>query len=137
MRAMSKFYWIILLAVGFSACKKWDDHISVGKQDLNLNLLDAIFSTPSLSTFRNFVKQVGLDSLLQSTKEYTVWAPNNTALQNLDPAIAADPVKLKSFVMNHISNQIYFTRNAAAGIRIPMLNGKYNAFTTTTFEDAS
>jgi uncharacterized surface protein with fasciclin (FAS1) repeats len=136
MRAMSKFYWIVLLAVGFSACKKWDDHIAVENQDLNQNLLEAISSTPSLSAFRNFVKQAGLDSLLQSTKEYTVWAPNNDALQNLDPAIAADPVKLKSFVLNHISNQIYFTRNAAPGTRIPMLSGKYNAFTATTFEDA-
>jgi uncharacterized surface protein with fasciclin (FAS1) repeats len=128
---------LLVLALGLTACKKWDDHVAVENQDLNQNLMDAIAGNSSLSKFRELLGKAGLESLLQSTKTHTVWAPTNDALLTLDPAISSDTAKLKKFLQNHISNQSYFTRNAQADTRIPMLNGKYIPFTGTKFDDAT
>jgi uncharacterized surface protein with fasciclin (FAS1) repeats len=127
------FALVIITIVG---CKKWDKHTEVLQPDLNQNLLEAILAKPELSKFREYVGLVGLDSLLQSSKTYTIWAPTNTALLTIDPAIVGDLAKLKSFVLNHISNQQYFTRDVATPLNIQMLTGKYNTFSTTKFDDA-
>jgi hypothetical protein len=127
---------VLFFAIAFAGCKKWDSHTEVTQQDLTINLLEAISSNPNLSKFKEYVSQAGLESTLQASKTYTVWAPTNAALQTIDPATVADPIKLKAFILNHISNQLYFTRDAATPLRIQMLSGKYNAFSTTKFEDA-
>jgi uncharacterized surface protein with fasciclin (FAS1) repeats len=127
---------ILLFTLVITGCKKWKDHTEVTHQDLTQNLLEVISSNPAFSKFREYVGQAGLDSVLQASKTFTVWAPTNAALQTIDPATVADPIKLKAFILNHISNQLYFTRDVSTPVRIQMLNGKYNTFSTTKFEDA-
>jgi hypothetical protein len=131
----------LLLAAIFltalSSCKKWEDHTAIVNQDLTKDLYTAIKDEPTLSRFAELVTQAGLDSLLKSSKSFTVWAPSNNALNNLDPAIPADPGKLRAFVQNHISYELYFTRDAQTSKRIGMLNGKYNNFLNNKFEDAT
>ena len=126
-----------LLAIGLGACKKWDDHNQVGNPDLKENLMEGLSVNANLSKFTEYVKKAGLDSLLTSSKTFTVWAPSNDALQNLDPAIVNDATKLKSFISNHIANQSYYTANAKTQQRVAMLNGKFNNFLDTKFEDAN
>lgn len=128
---------VLLFTLVITGCNKWKDHNEVVQQDLTKNLLEAISSDPNLSKFRQYVGTAGLDSLLQATKTLTIWAPTNAALQTIDPATVADPVKLKAFLLNHMSNQLYFTRDVAVPVRIAMLSGKYNNFNTTKFGDAA
>jgi Fasciclin domain len=138
MRFRNKLLLLSFLPVGFSACKKWDDHTALTNQDLSQNLLQAVSSNSSLSKFRGYIAQAGLDTLLESSRSFTIWAPNDNALQSIDPAIVSDPVKLKAFLLNHISGQSYFTRNAQTGeLRVQMLNGKYNQFSVSKFADAN
>src|SRR3954447_22854739 len=120
-----KTFVLFAFVVLIGACKKWDDHVAVTNQDLTQNLLQAISANPDLSKFREYLGKTGLDSLLQSSKTFTVWAPGNAALQSLDPALVADVAKLKAYLGNHIAYQSYFTRNAQTPVRVPMLNGKY------------
>jgi uncharacterized surface protein with fasciclin (FAS1) repeats len=127
----------LIFTVTLAACKKWDDHTAVENPDLNHDLATAIAANPDLSKFMEYVNKTGLDTLLRSSKTYTVWAPNNAALQTLDPAIVNDVVKLRSFVQNHISNQSYYTGNVQGTIRVPMLNGKFNNFSSTKFDEAT
>jgi uncharacterized surface protein with fasciclin (FAS1) repeats len=131
---------IILLFAGsisITACKKWEDHNHVNNQDLTINLLQALAADENLSTFSGFITKTGLDTVLQSTKNYTVWAPTNSALQTLDPAIVNDITRLTAFVKNHIASQAYFTRSAATATRIPVLSGKYNSFEKNKFDEAA
>ena len=137
MRFRNKLFFIAIVALGFASCKKWDDHIEVANQDLSQNLSQAIAANSNLSTFSSYIKQAGVDTILQSSKTFTVWAPTNAALQGLDPAIVNDKAKLRSFVLNHISNQSYFTRDLQTTIRIAMLSGKYNNAGGGKFEDAN
>jgi Fasciclin domain len=127
----------LLLAFAGVGCNKWKDHTAVQQQDLTQNLLQAISANADLSKFREYVGIAGLDSVLQASKTFTVWAPTNAALQTIDPATVADKAKLKAFILNHISNQLYFTRDVSTQVRILMLGGKYNNFSTIKFDEAS
>jgi uncharacterized surface protein with fasciclin (FAS1) repeats len=128
---------VAIFTIIISGCKKWDDHTAVNNQDLTKDLYTKMAEEPGLSKFAALVTQAGLDSLLKSSKNYTVWAPSNDALATLDPAVSADINKLRSFVLNHISNLLYFTKDAQTSKRIGMLNGKYNNFLANKFEDAT
>jgi uncharacterized surface protein with fasciclin (FAS1) repeats len=128
---------ILFFTIINTGCNKWKDHIAVEQQDLTTNLLQAVSANPDLSKFREYVGLAGLDSVLQTSKTFTVWAPTNAALATIDPATVADKVKLKTFILNHISNQLYFTRDVATTQRIQMLSGKYNNFNTVKFDEAA
>ncbi len=127
---------ILFFTLVITGCNKWKDHTAIAQQDLTQNLLQAISSNPDISKFREYVGLAGLDSTLQATKTFTVWAPTNGALQTIDPAVVTDKVKLKAFILNHISNQLYFVRDVATTVRIQMLGGKYNNFNTIKFDEA-
>lgn len=128
---------LAIFILSITACKKWEDHIALTNQDLSMNVLQAVASNSSLSKFKSYITSSGLDTLLESSKSFTIWAPTDNALATLDPAIVNDPARLKAFVLNHISYQSYFIQNAITPLRIPMLSGKYNQFTTSKFEDAT
>ncbi len=49
----------------------------------------------------------------------------------------SDVVRLRNFILNHISNQLYFTKDASTSLRIAMLSGKYNNFLGNKFGDAT
>lgn len=128
---------VLCFTIITTGCNKWKDHTALASQDLSQNLLQAVASNPDLSKFREYVGLAGLDSVLQSSKSFTIWAPNNTALQSIDPATVADKAKLKAFILNHISNQLYFTKDVTVPARILMLSGKYNNFSTAKFDEAA
>ena len=131
--------FILLFAgsISITACKKWEDHNNINNQDLTVNLQQAVAADDNLSTFREFIIKTGMDTVLQSSKNYTVWAPTNNALQGLDQSIVNDITKLTAFVKNHIASQAYFTRDAISGTRVPVLSGKYNSFEKNKYDEAT
>jgi uncharacterized surface protein with fasciclin (FAS1) repeats len=96
-----------------------------------------INKNPDLSTFSSYLVKTGLDKVVASSKNFTIWAPTNLALANLDPAIVNDTAQLKKYVSYHISNQSYLTSNANPLLTIRTLNGKNILFTKTKFEEAN
>jgi hypothetical protein len=126
----------LFFAVILTSCKKWDDS-KVNNPDLTQSLTAAIAADPTLTKFSDYMSKTGVDVLLQSSKTFTVWAPNNDALQSLDPAIVSDTAKLRNFLLNHISYETYFKRDVQTSLRVPMLNGKFNNFYGNKFEDAN
>lgn len=127
----------VMMMLSITGCNKWKDHTAVAQQDLSQNLLQAISSNADLSKFREYVGKAGLDTVLSSSKTFTVWAPTNAALQSLDPAVVNDAAQLRAFILNHISNQLYFVRDVTVPQRIAMLGGKYNNFSTIKFAEAA
>ena len=94
---------MLLSGILFSACKKgWDEHNAITDEALNKTLLQQITETSDLSSFNNCLVKTGYDKVLASSNSFTVWAPTNTAMQNIDPAVLTDTAKLKQFVQNHI-----------------------------------
>lgn len=139
MRRIGKKFFIGLSLAGivFAGCKKWDDHNAVTDAALTKTLAQQISETANLSTFSGLLAKSGYDKVLASSKTFTVYAPTNAALQNLDPAVVNDTARLRAFVENHIATQSYFTTATDTVRRIPMLNGKYQNIQNKTIGDAS
>ena len=122
----------------FYGCKKLtEEHNAVTDDSLDKTLAEVISSDADLSTFSKYLLQTGYDKVISSSKNYTVFAPVNSALATLDAAIVNDPVKLKKFVGNHIAIQLYSTRNVTSLTRIIMLSGKYNNMQSSKIEEAN
>lgn len=131
---------LLFAAIPFllAGCKKWDDHNAITDPDVEKNLMQQIQADEGLSTFAGLLVKSGYDKEITSSKTYTVFAPTNTALQNLDPALVNDAAKLKAFVGNHIANQLYNSKTALTDtVRIPMLNGKFHSLIGTNLDDAA
>ncbi len=129
---------LALLISTLWACKKqWSDRTAVTDQQLDKNLMQKIQENKSLSTFAGYLTKLGYDKVLAASKTYTVWAPDDQALQSVDPAVVADTAKLRVFVNNHIANLAYFTGDAKPTLRIRTLNGKKVNFSATTVEEAN
>jgi uncharacterized surface protein with fasciclin (FAS1) repeats len=124
------------IAVTGLCCRKWDDHVAVNEQPLNQTLQEYIHTQPNLSKFSEYLVKTGLDKVIGSSKNYTVWAPTNDALNSLPQDVVNDTAKLKPWLLNHIALQLYFTRMATDSIRVPMLNGKRIYFFNKKFDDA-
>lgn len=127
----------LFMLAGTWACKdNWEEHNEIDPT-LGMNVLDQIKANPDLSIFAGLIAQAGLESLLESSNSFTVWAPVNSSLENLSENIINDDALLKQFVTNHIAYQNYFTHTANAGVRVKMVNGKYQTWTAEQFEGVS
>ncbi|MBW4888534.1 fasciclin domain-containing protein [Mucilaginibacter sp. HMF5004] len=124
----------LCLLLAFS-CKKWDNYNASQDSALNNNVLTAINNNADLSVFAGYLAKTGYDKIIASSKTFTVWAPNNAAMQLVDPTILSDTAKVKQFVGNHITTQQYFTADVKTFLYIKTLNGKNITFTKTTVDD--
>jgi uncharacterized surface protein with fasciclin (FAS1) repeats len=140
---MTKKYliYISLLSIStllFSCKENWEMHNEVVNADNTINVADKLAAQTNLSVFNGYVKTTGYDKLLASSQNYTVWAPTNAALTGLDPAIIADPTKLKDFVANHIALATYpVSKKAGDTLRVKLLNNKYATLIGSKFEEAT
>jgi uncharacterized surface protein with fasciclin (FAS1) repeats len=112
-----------ILVLLTTSCKDvWEDH---NAQTVSTNnLLELIGKDASLSTFYSYIKKVGYDTILSSSRTYTVWAPTNDALSTLDASITGNDSILKIFVGNHIAYREYPTDKEGDTINIKMVNSK-------------
>jgi uncharacterized surface protein with fasciclin (FAS1) repeats len=128
-------FFLAIIFVLAAGCKKMtEDHNAVTDPSLKKNLLELIDENPSLSTFAGLLRKTGYDKELIASKGYTVFAPINSQLAALDPAILNDVTRLKKFIGNHIAGQAYLTTAVTTTTRIGMLNGKYNNMLRTIIE---
>lgn len=127
MTSFKKLICFAFLLAAFASCRdKWEEYSELNDPVLAENLMQEIRKNPALSTFSDYLVRTEYDKLLASSKSFTMWAPTNEALQNLDQNIVNDPERLKQFVANHISYQQFFTHVALPeDSRIRTLSGKY------------
>jgi uncharacterized surface protein with fasciclin (FAS1) repeats len=104
----------------------WDEHYRTDESSNGLTLMQVLENNPELSEFCRLVKEAGLDSLLNDSQTYTVWAPSNAALAGY----TSDGVTREQLLKNHIARFIYNTSDVAdvASVRVKMLNGKYQEY---------
>lgn len=111
---------ILLLPMAFFAfwsCNdEWEDHYSeevVSGQ----TIIDYINSRSDLSIFAEYLDSTGYDDVLAESQSYTVWVPNNDALNDTSFSEEA----MENIVKNHIARgRITTTKSVNAA----MLNGK-------------
>lgn len=129
MKKQYSFLLIGLLGVCITACRNWDDRITIADPALTRNLFSEISAQPDLSKFSELLVKSGYDKLLGASKNYTVWAPTNKAMESVDLASLSDTTALKLFVGNHVALQTYPMPTAGQEIRVRLANDKYVSFT--------
>lgn len=117
-----KYSIFVAVMILFIGCNPWEDVRNLN-DERNKNLYEILAENPDLSTFVKVLKTTGYDSQLSAEMSYTVFAPANTALANLN---FSDTAKLAALVKNHISEKIAYTGKTGDFdiSRILMLNGK-------------
>ncbi|MBC7616691.1 MAG: fasciclin domain-containing protein [Pedobacter sp.] len=140
---MTKKYliYIALVSIGtvlFSCKDDWEQRNEVQNIDNTVNLSQKLIAQPNFSVFNEYVKATGYDKLLESSQNYTVWAPTNAAIAGLDPAIIASPTKLKDYVANHIALATFpVSKKNGDTIRVKLLNNKYATIIGSKFEEGN
>jgi len=122
-KVLMRIQIILFTSILFIACSDdiWIKHYNAQPQLVsNSNLWTTIESTPELSSFAKILKAHGYDKTLSRSQAYTVFAPNNLSLANLDTThMDVD----KELIQNHIALSL----QAASGykdIPVGVLNGK-------------
>ena len=117
----------------FSSCSEWDDHFETDNNvsHATSNLYEALCQNSETSRFAELAASVGYDKVLSSSQTYTVFAPSNEALANLE---TSNEKEIKKIVTNHIARYTNPTSTSTEeGVR--MLNGKIYQFdNNTSFE---
>lgn len=130
---MKKSYIIIgLLAIAgaMTSCSEdWDNHYDPSDQVAQESVMELIKSKPELSTFAKMLEISGYDELLASSQTFTVFAPSNEALADVD---LDDVAAVKRIVLNHVAR---FNNSSATGDgqSVKMYNGKRFDFDGDTF----
>ncbi|MGI5975462.1 MAG: fasciclin domain-containing protein [Paludibacter sp.] len=117
---------VIAALIVTSCTEEWNKHYSedFSGTKSNLNLYELIKSKENLNSFTKLLEVSGYDSLLAEDQSFTVFAPDNNALKNID---LNDKVLATEIVMNYTARYAYSTSGIENSI-IPMLNKKLLPF---------
>lgn len=112
----------VLFILLITGCQKyWDEHYNATEQTVNENVWDALQKDPDISLFVSYLQEFHYDTLFLTDNAYTLFAPDNTALQAyLDTGDITS-----SFLEYHISSQ-FIQPNAVNGkLKIQTLEEKF------------
>ena len=99
---------LLLMALTLWGCKDpWEDHLKPVEGLPGENLFELLQNNPDLSTFTAYLIEAGWQDELESSKSFTVWAPDNEAMGTVDAAELSDSASLALFVNNHIGFSAY------------------------------
>lgn len=124
----------VLSALWLTGCRKADDPNVLRDDALKQNIWELMNNNPDYTAFAKLVKETGYDSLLNSSKVYTVFAPSNEAIQLMDPSYISTPALKKRFVANHIAASIQNIQAGIGTVQLEMLNGKLTLVTSTKID---
>lgn len=106
-------------------CKDpWEEHLKPGADIPESNLFELLQNTPELSTFTNYIIESGWQAELESSKSFTVWAPDNDAMDAVDEGELSDSAGLALFVSNHICFAAYSYYASEEQLTVKMFSGK-------------
>ena len=114
----------VALAALASCSDEWDSHYEASGGIPAVSLMDLLRQDARLEKFCQIIEKTQADTLLSSTQTYTVWAPENDALANVD---MDDMEALQRLVRNHIARYSYPTSTSPRE-KIYMLNNKIMSY---------
>jgi hypothetical protein len=122
---------IVLLFLLYTACQDrfWDEHYTSDESFNGMSLMEVIENKSDLSEFASILKATGMDSVLNSSQPFTVWAPTNSALAGY----TSNETVTERLLRNHIARYVYNSADLTDKnmIRVRMLNGKYQDYYKT------
>ena len=96
---------LALAALTLVGCDAWEDVNQYESGDRSKHLSELVAADPDLSTFAQVLEITGYTDKLNTDMAYTVFAPSNDALVNLD---VTDTAALTSWIQNHLSLKLVY-----------------------------
>lgn len=122
---MKNIIFIGLLLLIFSSCADhWDEHYREKDGSMEVSdkgILDYLKGREEYSEFVQLLKETGADSLLNTGKRYSVWAPRNENMPDL--AEMSDSLKFLT-MKNHITWGDYYNAGFKDGLSLRAYSGK-------------
>jgi len=118
---------ILLIGLSFYSCKDdYNNHYDRSSDLPEKSLFELIKADPDLSTFARLIEIGAYKETLDTTQTYTVWAPENSALPNIDLNTISE-VQARQIVGNHVAR---FNNSTAIrdGKPVKMNNRKVYSF---------
>ncbi|MFD2832804.1 fasciclin domain-containing protein [Gramella sp. AN32] len=128
---MKLFGLLCILAVwgAVQSCSdSLEDHVKVNNSNLKATIGEKISQDSDLSSFYQLLQETGYDEILNSSKTFTIWAPNNAAMSMVESELLTDLDKKIEFVKNHITLASTTTGSVEDTLQVQMLTGKYQSF---------
>lgn len=115
----------LVVAAFFIGCNdSWDDHTSVNKDVKTISVMQYLKTQPNFSKFTDLVKETGLDQQLSSPILYSLFVPDNDAMDNLNQDLLTTAEDKLLFVKHHIFEGRFLLSEANNDRKIKMLNDK-------------
>lgn|SRR5574344_42417 len=117
-----------------TSCSDWDDHYDADSANsaatANNTIWENIKNDPSLTQFAQLIKKAGYEEILNTSQNYTIWAPeNNTSTFDYAALMAEDSTKmLNEFIKNHIARFNYPASGVLNNEKVFTLNKKMQYF---------
>jgi uncharacterized surface protein with fasciclin (FAS1) repeats len=120
----------IVAALCISSCKKdWDNHYNTTPATSNENMWDAIQKESDLSEFVAYLKEYHYDTLFNNSNDvYTLFIPNNAAVENYLATQASDSGITRWLINYHISPFFIQSTSIEAARKIQTFSEKYATF---------
>ena len=131
---INKNHIIIILSIimigGILSCskKEWEEHYNDYDEQVDRNLWEVVKEEPRYTNFVEYIENNELDSLFESGLSYTLFIPDNDAMDLItDTAGSIDKI-----LSNHISRTVFLTRNLEVTRKLETLLGKFAIVTRTS-----
>jgi uncharacterized surface protein with fasciclin (FAS1) repeats len=126
------FTILIICTILLQSCnEEWNKHYKDDPSTItNQRIGDYIKNQPELTKFYELLTIAGYDTIINASQAYTVWAPVNSSLQNID---TNDTSLVLDIVKNHITRFTVPTSNIQSKY-IRMLSGKLIHFLRNSSE---
>ncbi|MEN3323219.1 fasciclin domain-containing protein [Mariniflexile soesokkakense] len=122
----------ITLVAAVSCSDPWEDRSNTNDNNLKQTLSERIKNTSETSEFGKLLAETGFDNELSNSKTYTVWAPTNEAMGQVDPVLLNDLASKRLFVQNHIALTAFSSVSKKDTVTVQMLSNKYLEFKNGT-----
>lgn len=125
MRSIFKIL-IIVISLGVIGCtdNTWDDHYNKQPETINKNVWDAMKEKPELSKFVELLVKYKYDTLFQRSDAFTIFAPDNSAIDKLGKNIVIDKTILNYHISRHFLNPV----DIQGKRKLQTLDEKYSTF---------
>lgn len=126
------YIFLSALALVWSSCVNdvWQEHYGNSGSNLTTkSLTDYIDNRSDLTDFKRMLEITGYDSILNADQTFTVWAPSNSAFDQIT-INWSDTTSLREIVSNHIARFNFPTAdfNADSTKKVYMQSGKFVQF---------
>ncbi len=124
MRSKIGIIFIVIVFAAIGCSKTWDDHYFKQPDTINMNVWDAIKSRSDLSKFVDLMVKYNFDTLFLSNDTYTLFVPDNSAIDKINQIQQLDSTNLNYLISRHFIQPI----DIQGKRKLQTLEEKYSTF---------